>query len=187
MDDIHKALLADVAGPDERNALSAWSTVVNMAGQVGILILGFVLWSQDVPDSAFVLTGALVAVGVVVTVAGVREPAPAVWAADRLADGDDDSRPPLREFLARYRGAAMLCLVIFAYWSGVNAVMPLVSVYTRDILGATVGEAQLLPALLLFTTTAMALPWPGSPIATGSGASWPSGLSSWAARRWPHS
>ena len=36
--------------------------------------------------------------------------------------------------------------------------MPLVSVYTRDILHATVGEAQLLPALLLLTTTLLALP-----------------------------
>ena len=52
----------------------------------------------------------------------------------------------------------MLCLVVFFYWSGVNAVMPLVSVYTRDILGATVGEAQLLPAMLLLSTTLTAVP-----------------------------
>jgi DHA2 family multidrug resistance protein-like MFS transporter len=36
--------------------------------------------------------------------------------------------------------------------------MPLVSIYTQDILGATVGEAQLLPALLLVSTAALALP-----------------------------
>ena len=60
--------------------------------------------------------------------------------------------------LRRYRGAAAFCFVTFLYWSGVNAVLPLVSVYTRDVLGATVGEAQLLPALLLLATTASALP-----------------------------
>jgi MFS family permease len=36
--------------------------------------------------------------------------------------------------------------------------MPLISVYTRDVLGASVGEAQLLPALLLATTTVLAIP-----------------------------
>ena len=39
-----------------------------------------------------------------------------------------------------------------------NAVLPLVSIYVRDILGASPGEAQLLPALLLLSTTMMALP-----------------------------
>ncbi|MDP8924788.1 MAG: MFS transporter, partial [Chloroflexota bacterium] len=61
-------------------------------------------------------------------------------------------------WLGIYRGAAAFCLVYFCYWSGVNAVMPLVSIYTRDILGATVGEAQLLPALLLLSTAALAIP-----------------------------
>lgn len=54
--------------------------------------------------------------------------------------------------------ALLFGLVYFCYWSGVNAVMPLVSVYTRHILGASVGEAQLLPALLLVSTTVLALP-----------------------------
>jgi MFS family permease len=56
------------------------------------------------------------------------------------------------------RGALVFGLVYFCYWSGVNAVMPLVSIYTQHILGASVGEAQLLPALLLVSTTVLALP-----------------------------
>ena len=55
-------------------------------------------------------------------------------------------------------GAVVFGLVYFCYWSGVNAVMPLVSVYTQHILGASVGEAQLLPALLLISTAVLALP-----------------------------
>ena len=170
MDDIHKALLADITVPAERNTLSAWSIVVMMAGQVAILVLGFALWREGVPDSAFVVTGALMALGVLVTVAGVREPDPAVWEADRreaaaeIAATEGRSRLSLGTLLRHYRGAAVFCLVAFAYWSGVNAVMPLVSVYTRDILGASVGESQLLPALLLLSTTVLALPmgWLGN-------------------------
>jgi MFS family permease len=37
-------------------------------------------------------------------------------------------------------------------------VLPLLSLYTRDILGASVGEAQLLPAVLLLSTTLFAVP-----------------------------
>lgn len=55
-------------------------------------------------------------------------------------------------------GALVFGLVYFCYWSGVNAVMPLVSIYTQHILGASVGEAQLLPALLLLSTAALAIP-----------------------------
>jgi MFS family permease len=167
MDDVHGALMADLTEGAERNRLSALKVVVGMAGQVGILVTGFFLWRDGIPDSAFVLTAALIAGGVLLTVLGVREPAPAVWAAERgrqeLAAGPQE-RLSLREFANRYSGAFFFFVVIFFYWSGVNAVMPLVSVYLRDILGATVGEAQLLPSLLLLSTTVMALPagWLGT-------------------------
>ena len=77
MDDVHKALLIDVTTHRERNRLSAWSVVVTMVGHVAILLLGFALWHEDIPDAAFAITGGLVALGVLVTVAGVREPPPA--------------------------------------------------------------------------------------------------------------
>jgi maltose/moltooligosaccharide transporter len=160
MDDIHKALLADIARGDERNRLSAFSVVVDMGGQVAILVLGFLLWQEAVPDSAFAVAGGLLFVGVLVTVLGIREPPPAVW---KLAQAEE--APPkttasgsIWSMLAAYRPAVVFCIVFFAYWSGVSAVLPLISVYTRDVLGASVGEAQLLPALLLLSTTLLAIP-----------------------------
>jgi Na+/melibiose symporter-like transporter len=166
MDDVHKALLPDVTEEGAgRNRLSALRVVVDMGGQVGILVLGFLLWKDAVPDSAFVVTGALIAAGVLVTVAGMREPPPAAWEAARRASRVEGApRPPLHVLLAEYRGAIFFCLVYFAFWFGVNAVLPLVSIYTMDILGASVGEAQLLPALLLLSTTLLAVPmgWLGT-------------------------
>src|SRR5919109_607724 len=85
MDDVHGALLADLTEGGERNVLSALKVVVDMAGQVGILVLGFLLWKERVPGAAFAVTGALIAAGVLLTVLGVREPAHAVWAAERQA------------------------------------------------------------------------------------------------------
>jgi MFS family permease len=158
MDDIHKALLVDITplGP-KRNWLAALALAVEMFGQMAILVLGFLVWHSTLPDEAFLITAALIALGMVVTVVGVEEPR------DLLAD-----EPPalaavspqltLRGLFRDYRGAAAYCLSMFAYGSGLNAVLPLVSVYVVDILGASVGEAQLLPGLLLLTTFVLALP-----------------------------
>ena len=172
MGDTHGALLADLAGGAQRNRLAAWSVLVNMAGQFGIL--GLVAFSSQhgIPDSAFAITGAIMAGGVLVTVLGVREPSPQAWGTREATDGDANvdgharrlSASTLATLLSEYRGAAYFCLVVFAYWAGVNAVMPLISLYTKDVLGATDAEAQLLPALLLFSTTLFALPmgWLGT-------------------------
>lgn len=159
MDDLHKALLVDITRPEDRNTLSGLNVAVDMAGQVVILVLGFILWSDGVPASAFLLTALLIAGGMLITVVGVREPTPEVWVADRHASmSESEDGLTWWETARRYRGALMLCVVQFAYWSGLNAVLPLVSVYTRDILGATVGQAQLLPALMLLATTILAIP-----------------------------
>jgi MFS family permease len=162
MDDVHGALMADLTEGAERNRLSALKVLVGMLGQVGILVVGFFLWQDGIPDSAFLVTGAIIACGVLVTVLGVREPAPAIWAPEQ--GREQGPRLSLRDWWEQYRGAFYFFVVIFAYWSGVNAVLPLVSIYLRDILGASVGEAQLLPSLLLLSTTAMALPtaWLGT-------------------------
>jgi Na+/melibiose symporter-like transporter len=158
MSDIHDALLVDITSERERNRLSAMRALVSMAGQVAILVLGFFVWRTVVPDSAFPVTGLLVAAGVLVTVLFVHEPAPAVWTADRLSQQETKEHLSLWTALKRYRGAGVLCLVAFCYWAGVNAVLPLVSIYVRNILHATTGESQLLPAVLLLSTTIFALP-----------------------------
>jgi MFS family permease len=165
MDDLHKALLADLVEGDERNSLSALSTVVNIGSQVGLLVLGYWLWSDGVPDWSFGLAAAIMSAGLLATVFGLREPPPEVYAAERQVEAAvEGAGASWRTHLQHYRGAAIFLLVNFAYWSGVNAVMPLVSIFTRDILGATVGEAQLLPALLFLSTAVLAIPmgWLGS-------------------------
>ncbi|HEV8634308.1 MAG TPA: MFS transporter [Chloroflexota bacterium] len=161
-DDVHKALMTDLVDGPRRNWVSSLMVVVDIGGQVGILLLGALLWSAGVPDGAFAVAGGVVAAGMLLTVVGVGEPPPAQWRG--AGGGDGGVGLALGAFVREYRGAAIFLLVSFFYWSGVNAVLPLVSVYTRDILGATPGEAQLLPALLLLSTTVMAIPtgWLGA-------------------------
>ena len=92
------------------------------------------------------------------TVFGVREPPREVWAERTAQPADCTGRLSARELLSQYRGALMFCLVSLAYWSGVNAVLPLVTIYVKNILGTDDGEAQLLPGLLLLSTMIMAIP-----------------------------
>ncbi|HTE86300.1 MAG TPA: MFS transporter [Dehalococcoidia bacterium] len=163
MNDIHDALLVDITGESERNRIAALRVVVNTAGQVGILVLGFFIWRSNVPNSAFLVTGLLMAAGIITTVLFVHEPSPAVWALERGAVVEAD-RLTLRRAVNHYRGAALFCLVAFFYWTGLNAITPLLSIYVKDILHATVGQSQLLPAMLLVSTTLFALPmaWLGN-------------------------
>jgi MFS family permease len=158
-DDIHKALRADLVDGAELNSLSGLATVVEIATQV--VFLGFValFWTNSVPDVLFVIAGGLVVAGVLVTVIGVREPAPEVWK-ERTAvtEAEEAGRISKLAFLKAYRGAVMFCVVSLFYWSGVNAVLPLVSIYVQDELHTTTGEAQFLPALLLLSTGLMAYP-----------------------------
>ena len=159
MDDLHKAMLPDLTEGPSRNRLSSFMVVVDMSAQVGFLILAFALWTQGIPDWAFLVVAGLVAAGILLTVVGVREPSPEEWKTAReRAEASIEVRLSFRDLIRHYRGAAVFCLVIFAYWTGVNAVLPLVSLYTRDILGVSEGEAQLLPALMLLSTTLMAVP-----------------------------
>jgi len=158
MGDIHDALLVDVTTHDERDRVSALRTVVSIGGQVAILVLGFFIWRNGVPDSAFVITALLMMAGLLATVLFVREPPPVAWAADRASIDGSEVRLTFWSAMRLYRGAAVFCLVAFFYWSGVNAILPLISIYVRNILHASTGESQLLPALLLLSTTIFALP-----------------------------
>jgi MFS family permease len=160
MNDIHQALLPDIARDDQTNWLSSVSIVVQMVGQVGILVVGGLLWQDSIPDSAFALTGLLIAGGAMWTVLFVKEPSPEAWSGGAHVAKERHGLGFLRE----YSGAAVFIAAIFCFWSGVNAVLPLVAVFVRDILNATVGEAQILPGLLLLSTTIAAMPvgWLGN-------------------------
>jgi MFS family permease len=162
MDDIHKAMLADLTVDPIRSRLSSFSVVTDMGGQVGILVIGFLI-GNSLPhmawDATFTVAAILIAVGITITVLGIREPAPEVWAAERqreaAAAGDGVT---WRTLLRLYPGAVTLGLVVFFYWFGVNAVMPLVTLYLKEIIKVTEAEAQLLASLLLLSTTIMAIP-----------------------------
>jgi MFS family permease len=71
---------------------------------------------------------------------------------------EEHGKLPMVAFFQQYPGAFVFCLVALAYWAGVNAVIPLLTIYVMTILGTTHGEAQLMPGLLLLSTMLFAIP-----------------------------
>jgi maltose/moltooligosaccharide transporter len=151
MDDLHKALLADVTVGPARTRLASLHVVVMALGQVLILVVGAAFWRRTVPDWAFGLAGGLVLVGAVANVLWVQEPRDLGHTAAR-------GRPSLRSMIAIERRALLFCLANLCYWTGANAIVPLLSLFARDLLGASVGQAQLMPGMLLIASTICALP-----------------------------
>lgn len=163
MDDIHKAMLADLTVEPVRSRLASFNVVTDMASQVGILAIGFWVGSQwggsGVPDVIFTIAAALIVLGITITVLGIREPAPSEWAAERAREAViAGEHPTWRTMVRLYPGAATLGLVVFCYWFGVNAVMPLVTLYLERIILVPPAQAQLLAGLLLLSTAVMAIP-----------------------------
>ncbi len=151
MDDLHKALLADVTVGPARTRLASLHVVVMALGQVLILVVGAMFWRSTVPDWAFALAGGIVLVGAVANVLWVQEPPALGHSAAR-------GRPTLRSMVAIERRALLFCLANLCYWTGANAIVPLLSLFARDLLGASVGQAQLMPGMLLIASTICALP-----------------------------
>lgn len=162
VDDQYRALLPDLFAGDDRDRMSSLMVVAEFTAQVFIMFLfaGTLRGSDAVPDWTFALAGAVLTAAALVVVLGIEEPSPERWAAGRgrhaAATGAGAASPWAA--IGRYPGAVPLLCAVFAYWAGVNAVLPLVTVYVEVILGATKGEAQLLPALLVLSTLVAAIP-----------------------------
>ena len=166
MDDIHKTLLADVTVGPARTRLASLHAVVMALGQVLILVVGALFWRQSVPDWSFTLAGALVVMGAVANVLWVRETPELGGGAARRPGAS------LRSLLAIDRRALAFCLAHLCYWTGANAILPLLSLFARELLGATVGEASSCPACCCSPRRCARFRAPGWPTGGASGACW---------------
>lgn len=160
--DPYRALLADIAPPEQRDLYQGAATLAEMVGQWAVLVAGFLLWTHGIPPWAFYVAGGAMLVPFLLPVVGLREPPPELFVEERRHRAEAaGARPPLRAYLAELLGrreALKFCVMQALFWFGINAVLPLVSIYVARELGATTGEAQLLPAVLLITVTVFALP-----------------------------
>jgi maltose/moltooligosaccharide transporter len=149
----YRAMMADISEPGQRGKLGGTMAVLEMAGQVGLLLLISQIWATHETEVFYVIALGLV-LGYGFTFLTVREPAglpdPGPLA---LADPITYLR---RVF--RYREAAKWVSAQFLFWLGIGGVTPFVTRYAVFELGMEESEAFLLLLLLVAFTALTALP-----------------------------
>jgi MFS family permease len=145
--------------------LSSLSVLTNLGGQVGILVVGYVIGSSlgsNVPDVLFVIAAGLTVAGILTTVLFVREPGREAWGTECQPEaavvGDSFT---WRTLVHRYPGAVTLSLIVFCYWFGSNTLSHIVSYinYPLNVNGdlEPPDELWLLGSAALLSTSIMAL------------------------------
>ncbi len=134
---------------------------------VAIALLG----ERGIPPAAFGLVAATLVGSFAVTIVGVREPPPG---------RDGSPRVPWREYAASLlacREALRFFVGLFALYFGLNAVVPFLTLYAVNEIGASESTALLLFVVVVAVTGVLAVPFGrlgdrGALVIPGSGGRW---------------
>ncbi len=156
--DPYQALLADITPERQRGGVNGIFQALGASGQVSILVIALVLGTVlgDIPYTfIFILTGALLAVGFIPTLRGVREPRDLPGVTRRhhytLRDYWDGLRSDPQ---VMYYFAAQ-----FFLWFGINAITVNLSYYAVQSLHFSAPQALLLSFILLLTSAIFVWPF----------------------------
>jgi maltose/moltooligosaccharide transporter len=149
----YRAMMADISEPAQRGRLGGTMAVLEMVGQVGLLLLISQIWATHETEVFYIIALGMV-LGYGFTFLAVREPAPPP------APGPLAIASPL-SYLRRvfqYREAAKWVSAHFLSWLGIGGVTPFLTRYAVFELGMEESEAFLLFLLLVGFTALTALP-----------------------------
>jgi len=150
----YRAMLADIASPKVRGALGGTMTVMEMLGQVGILLLAQMIWMHNETVVFWVIAMALV-LTFGATFAFVREPS-GVPAAPK-SGSSTGPRGYLKDLLT-FREAGKWVLAHFIFWLAIGGISPFMTRYAAFELGLGEETALRLFLLLVLFTAAFAMP-----------------------------
>jgi Na+/melibiose symporter-like transporter len=156
--DPYQALMVDITPPEERSVYNAILSVVSLVGQVVILVYASLtaLKKNNLPNLVFYACAAFLFLSYAVVFFGVREPKKA----EALARVEE--RIPWRVYLAElreFREAFKLLVSIFFLWTGLNAIQPLLTVYTKKVTHSTDTQAILVYLALILAAGICAYPF----------------------------
>jgi maltose/moltooligosaccharide transporter len=149
----YRAMMADISEPGQRGRLGATMAVMEMVGQVGLLLLVSQIWGSH-ETLVFYIIGAGILTGFAFTFVSVKEP-PYTTPPGRLALGSPIS------YISRvmeHREAAKWVSAQFLFWLGIGGVTPFITRYAVFELGMEESQAFLLLLLLVGFTAIMAVP-----------------------------
>lgn len=151
--DPYLALMADIVPPGQRGRVGTVLSIFNMLGQIVATLLGVFLWIHS-PELVFGLVSLTLVVGFAITTLGVREPEhpPAPREPVRL------DIPGYVRGLLRYPELVKYVLAAAFFWLGTGGVLPYLTRFAVNVLGADEGQAFTLFLPALFGTIVGSVP-----------------------------
>lgn len=156
--DPYQALMIDITSPEERSVYNAVLSVVALVGQVAILLYASLasINKHNIPDAVFYACVIFLFISYAFVFFGVREPRDASIAAQQ------EEKIPLREYireLRTFKEAFKLLVSIFFLWTGLNAVIPFLTVFTKKEMHVDNHRAIIIYLVVILASAAAAYPF----------------------------
>ncbi len=151
----YRSMMADIADPEQRGRLGGTMSVMEMAGQIVIMLVLAAVWSADEMLVFWIISLALV-LGFALTFFSAKEP-PLATIATPLPPRRISARAYCEQLLA-FRQAGKYVASQFVFWLGVGGVSPFLTRYAVAELGLAEQTAFLLFLLLVAATALCAVP-----------------------------
>lgn len=150
----YRAMIADIAAPQERGALGGIMTLMEMFGQIGLLLLAIAFYREN-PTLVISLIAAVIVAGFGITFFSTKEPPLGPVPAHLPKIGN-----PLTylRHIVSFREAAKLVAALTIFWWSTGGITPFLPRYAVYELGLTEETAFTLSLALLVATAACAIP-----------------------------
>lgn len=156
--DPYQAMMVDITPERERPLFNAVIALVSLLGQVAIVVYATVaaLKKNDISPGVFYACGAILLLSFAVVFFGVREPKGAE------IEARVEEAIPWRVYLGEMRvfsEAFKLLVSVFFLWSGLNAILPFITIFPIKIVGASKSQALLVYVAMILTAAICAYPF----------------------------
>jgi maltose/moltooligosaccharide transporter len=143
--DPNTALMVDITTAEERPTYNAILAMLGLFVQAGVaLFTSFVaLKKNTIPASVFYICGALLLFSYGMVFFGVREPHAA------REQAKTEASIPLRVYLSelrRFREAFKFMASMFCLWTGLNPIIPFITLYPKKVVGASNAQGIIVSA-----------------------------------------
>ncbi len=156
--DPYQSMMVDITPEPERPLFNAVIALVSLLGQVAIVVYATVaaLKKNNIPPGVFYACAAILLISYAIVFFGVREPKGAKVEARR------EEAIPWRVYLGETRvftEAFKLLVSVFFLWSGLNAILPFITIFPIKIVGASKSQALLVYVAMILTAAICAYPF----------------------------
>jgi maltose/moltooligosaccharide transporter len=156
--DPYQSLMVDITQPGERPVFNSILALISLVGQAVILVYAALasLKKNNIPAPVFYACAAFLLLSFAVVFFGVREPR---WAAETA---EKETRIPFRVYVSEmrdFREAFKLLVSVFFLWSGLNPIIPYLTVFTVNVMHVHKAEALVVYMTVILSAGLFAYPF----------------------------